>query len=260
MWPFRRKTLLDADAAQWHLDNFAWLARSFPGRARPAGGRPIVPGDGCFVTDGETGHALAERLFEQVQRYGGFAGSGIVLVADDGLPPDGAGPFPIVHGKHAVGTYSWGGRIGTVADNRPRISYASKLLADPQSFIATMAHELAHHLLRAPTAEPPPIDEDEDEHLTDLAAVYLGFGVFLANSAFTMRTLPDGWSYSRQGYLPEQDLVFTTAIHLAVTRSDPAPAKRYLKPHLALMLQTAMDDLKPRSREIAAMRASDPMA
>jgi hypothetical protein len=60
----------------------------------------------------------------------------------------------------------------------------------PDRLIATFAHELAY--LFATTVEEPPCEADEIEFLTDLAAVYLGFGVFLANARFEFEVLQDG--------------------------------------------------------------------
>ena len=59
------------------------------------------------------------------------------------------------------------------------ISYVPALLKRPDHLIATLAHELAHYLL-ATARDSPPCEKEEREFLTDLAAVYLGFGVFLS--------------------------------------------------------------------------------
>ncbi|CAM5763968.1 hypothetical protein LMIY3S_00989 [Labrys miyagiensis] len=253
MWPFRRKPLLDSDTARWHLDNFAWLVRNHGQHSRFADAQLVLPSKDFFETDDQKGHAMALRLFGQVKAYCGLGESDIALVQTDS-PPSQAGGLVINHGKHAAGTYSWGwGR-----QEAPQISYGAKLLDNPQSFIATMAHELAHHLLAKSAAETPPVDADEDEHLTDITAVYLGFGVFLANSAFNMQTHADGWSYSRQGYLPESDLVFALAIFLKVKQISPGPAFAYLKADLGAMLRRALRDLDAHASEIAAMRLSDP--
>ena len=66
--------------------------------------------------------------------------------------------------KYALGTFG-------IAGNRIQITYATAQLQRPDRLIATFAHELAHYLLLATTAEPPPCDDDETEFLTDLAAV-----------------------------------------------------------------------------------------
>ncbi len=128
------------------------------------------------------------------------------------------------------------------------VRYLPALVRQPTVLIGTFAHELGHHLLRSGTATPPPIEgEDEEEFLTDLAAIYLGFGVFLANQAFSFEQHGDafsqGWRSARRGYLPERDLVFGIAIFHAVKDLDPGAAMNSLKPHLASQLKHAMRDL-----------------
>ncbi len=71
--------------------------------------------------------------------------------------------------------------------------------------VATFAHELAHFLL-ATSPEPLPVPDEEVEFLTDLTAVFLGFGLFLCNTRFRYEQFSDGvsagWSMKRQGYCP----------------------------------------------------------
>src|SRR3712207_1292867 len=69
-------------------------------------------------------------------------------------------------------------------DGAPRvvISYNPSLADDPTAMIATLAHELGHYLMSTAGSAPPGGWELHELH-TDLAAVYLGFGIFLANSA-----------------------------------------------------------------------------
>lgn len=101
--------------------------------------------------------------------------------------------------------------------------------------------------------EPPPCADDERECLTDLTAVYLGFGVFLANTRFTFETMQSGslqgWRWSRSGYLPETDLIFALALFLEAKALDATEALACLKPHLAKMLRKTMQD---RAREMTA--------
>ena len=256
MWPFKRKPMLDPETAEWHLDNFEWLLESFAGRRRFLETKLVLPAPGFFKNDGEQGHARAQRLFEQVKAFCGISAY-IELVADGSVPQQHGMPTiaEIHHGKHAAGLYSQGQGWGW---NTARIHYASHLLADTQALIAVFAHELAHYLLDEGTPTPPPIEDDETEFLTDLTAVYLGFGVFLANSVFSFQQFNDGaasgWRSSRLGYLPERDLVFATAIYLAVREEDPASAVECLKPHLGKLLKEALRDLASYADRIAAMR------
>jgi hypothetical protein len=244
MWPFTRKLVVDDETAAWHVDNFAWLVRQFDGAAGLAKSKLVLPTTGYFVAEGEKGHAFALRIFAQIKAYCGMADWEVDLVADDNpLAEDTSlAVAMIAPQKHALGTFG-------VAGNRIAISYVPALLKRPDHLIATLAHELAHYLL-ATTREPPPCEQDEKEFLTDLAAVYLGFGVFLANARFRFEALESGtmhgWQMGRSGYLPEADLTFALALFLQAKSLSPDPALACLKPHLATMLRRALRELTDR--------------
>jgi hypothetical protein len=145
----------------------------------------------------------------------------------------------VVPQKHAAGTFGIDG-------NRVQITYTTAQLQRPDRLIATFTHELAHYLLATAT-RPPPCDDDEIEFLTDLAAVYLGFGVFLANTRFEFEAIDDGpmqgWRWQNAGYLPEADLIFALALFLRAKDLDERHACEALKPHLSKMLQRTISEL-----------------
>jgi len=242
MWPLKRKPIVEADTAEWHGENFAWLAASFGGNGALAAATLVLPKPGFFPSQGETGHEKALRIFERVKQYCGMANWPVELVPDHNpaaIESSPTSPLAPVHGKHAQGTFS-------IAAGAVQISYAPSLLAHPERLIATFAHELAHYLLATARTSPPCAD-DELEFLTDLAAVYLGFGVFMANSVLDFQPLQDGlwqgWRMGRSGYLPERDLVFATALFIAVKNLDPTSAYQCLKPHLSKLLKRGLRDL-----------------
>jgi hypothetical protein len=84
-----------------------------------------------------------------------------------------------------------------------QIAIELSLLSDPLALVATMAHELGHVLLLG-KGRISPKDEDH-EPLTDLLTVFLGLGVFTANSVIRednwIAGHVSGWSMKRQGYL-----------------------------------------------------------
>lgn len=261
MWPFKRKPIVDADTSAWHAENFAWLVATFGKNGVFTESTLILPRPGFFPSDGETGHARAERIFAQVKDYCGMRDWPVELVADaDPAAAHAAAPtlsvlnVTPVEAKQVQGTFS-------VADNAVRITYAATLIEQPARLIATFAHELAHYLLAATDAKPP-CAEDEHELLTDLMAVFLGFGVFMANAAVDFEVVHDslvqGWRMGRTGYLPEPDLVYTTALFIAAKDLDPAPALDCLKPHLAKQLKQTLRDLTDDKHHIARIRASVP--
>lgn len=233
MLPFRRRPIVDAETASWHLENFAWLVEEF-GPSRFANTQLILPKPGYFKTEGDRGHDFAVRIFDQVKAYCGMGKWEADLVVDDNPL---AIRLEISHAmvasqKHALGTFG-------VAGNRVQISYVPELLQRPEQLIATFAHELAHYLLAMARSETRCAD-DEKEFLTDLTAVYLGFGVFLANARFNFEGLANGWRMGSSGYLPEADLIFALSIFIGMKQIDPSMALRCLKPHLAAMLRRSI--------------------
>src|SRR5690606_24171520 len=99
--------------------------------------------------------------------------------------------------KNKLGTYSEKGR------NKYSIGIEVSLLKDPTSLIATIAHELSHLTLLGEGRL-----QENDEELTDLNTIALGFGTFTANSIFRFQqfqgTSHQGWQTQRSGYIPEQ--------------------------------------------------------
>lgn len=131
-------------------------------------------------------------------------------------------------------------------NNEIVITYNPSLLGNPAQLVATYAHELAHYLT-ACTSEEPPGGWDNWEFVTDIAATFLGFGVFMANSAFNFQQYADidsqGWQYNRNGYLSEAEHIFALAIFLELQGTPIEPALPHLKPNLKKLLKQAVKQL-----------------
>lgn len=253
MWPFKRKPFLDPETADWHIENFEWLVKCFASSKSLTHAQLVLPKPGYFPNDGETGHPLAERIFDQVKAYAQIDWP-VRLVQRPANRKPSRSMFEVTQGRSILGTFQ------ASLDNIPEISYAANLLEDPISLVATLAHEVGHLIVHSAPAIPI-CDTDEMEFLTDLTAVYLGFGIFLANSSFTTDAWRDdamgtqGWRTQRQGYLPEPDLVFATALFIVTKDLDPAEARACLKPRLAKSFDTCLLDLEDRREAIARIKA-----
>jgi hypothetical protein len=143
------------------------------------------------------------------------------------------------------------------------ITYDPARLPDPVAFVAAMAHELAHYLV-AEIPEPPPGGEEAHELATDLAAVFLGFGVFLVESAYSVRSYSlgrfvHGWSVSRQGYLTELQLLFALAVFTVLVDEKPRNIAGHLKTHYRTLYGEAVKQLRGDAR-IDALREIPPLA
>lgn len=107
---------------------------------------------------------------------------------------------------------------------RPQISINQDQMEDPVALVATLAHELGHVILLRPGL----VDRDDPdmEQLNDLLTVFLGIGIFTANSAFRFEQHSDntsqGWSASRLGYLSEEELGYALS-RFAFERGERKP-------------------------------------
>ncbi|WKL57768.1 hypothetical protein Q1W73_01945 [Asticcacaulis sp. ZE23SCel15] len=251
MWPFKEAPFLDHDTARWHVDNMCWLIRNLANTPSFTETKMILPTPGFFVTGDKTGHALAEAIFAQVKKYAGMEDWPVQLVSDVQIYEPNADLVQATSRQTPLGMFMHDHQ-GPV-----QISYAPQLLKTPANLIATFAHELAHYLLHS-VADTLPCAPEEIEFLTDQTACFLGFGVFMANSAFVFEQWRDagtgtqGWQGRKSGYLPERDLVFDAALYIAAKGIDPEPAMKCLKPHLAQQLKKALKDAGNYSDDLRA--------
>ncbi|MEQ8903862.1 hypothetical protein [Ekhidna sp.] len=124
---------------------------------------------------------------------------------DEGIVATQKADGPGTEDFYALGKYSEAG------PNKFEIGLERKQLKNPQSMIATLAHELSHLMLLGEGR----IDENNEE-LTDLNCIALGFGIFTSNSIFNFEQWQGsshaGWQANRQGYIPEQAAAYAMAI------------------------------------------------
>ena len=116
-----------------------------------------------------------------------------------------------------------GENIGT-AQRRMVVSVRSSILKDQFALVATIAHELGHVILLGGGLMDPRTPDHEP--MTDLLTVYLGYGIFTANSAARFSQFQDGrrqgWSMQRMGYLGEEIYGYALA-KFAAERHESRP-------------------------------------
>lgn len=119
--------------------------------------------------------------------------------------------------NHAIGTYQ-------VGDGKHRISLDTSQAPDPQTLVATIAHELGHVILIGENRLDP--DYPDHEPMTDLVTVFYGLGIFNANASFVFEQWTNsqfrGWRASGSGYLSEEMYGYALAL-FAYVRHEADP-------------------------------------
>ncbi len=235
---FKPKAPLPPHEWEWLLASLKWLELEFPkDDGQPGVGPIVLPILANFPESQLQGQDYAEALFDTVKRLADMADWPTQLIPHaSGKPRDIINPA-------LLGPQSWNDAAGTfsiVADQTgahiAQVTYNLEQLNNAESFVATMAHELSHYLIST-SKTCPPGGWDLHELTTDLTAVWMGFGIFQANSAKSFEGHAEGWQAQTRGYLGETMLVTALALCAEMAGEDSAQAAPYLKPHLAGLLK-----------------------
>jgi hypothetical protein len=243
---------IDEDELEFQLASFKWLQRQFG----EVGDRPLVlPSPEYFPSARSRRRVAARSLFEDVKKAAGMADWPCELVAGASDRPIDLGNTNLLRHEgpnSPCGTF----RVEEgLAGRFAVITYNPEMEHDQAGLVATFAHELGHYLMSTSPGDPPGGWDLHELH-TDIAAVYLGFGIFMANSARSFSQFQDGsysgWSSRSQGYLGEGALVTATAIFQRLAGRDPSSAGPYFKDYLRKDLGKAGSALSKRFPDMAA--------
>jgi len=248
---FGSRLPIDADELEFQLATFKWLIGQFGPVARPL----VVPTADFFSEAALAGRAGAPAIFEEVKALAGMADWPCELRAGEENRPIDAGNAHLFRHQGQpppCGTFEVGEGL---AGRHGIITYNPSMANDPSGLVATFAHELGHYLMATAAADPPGGWDLHELH-TDLIAVYLGFGIFMANHARSFDHFAtvggSGWQAQWRGYLSEQALVTATAIFQRLAGRDPMAAAPHLKDYLEGVLGKAVRALRKQAPDMAA--------
>lgn len=211
MLGFSAKLPISDEDRQWTDEGFRRLER-LVGRRRMLEAKVVLPTAGDFPDPYDKAALAAERLFHRVCAYMQVSGGRVQLEIFDDETEELREILPYWHGdegQRAAGIYlNHGNDSNRSEEGKPMVvAIRSTQLKDPLALVATMAHELGHVILLGGGLLNPTTTSDH-EPMTDLLTVFLGLGIFTANSAARFKQYQDerrqGWSMQRLGYIPEQ--------------------------------------------------------
>jgi hypothetical protein len=228
MLGFSPKLPISEEDRQWVDGGFKRLEKLL-GRRRMLEARVITPTAEDFPDPYDKSSEAVEKLFSRVCLYMKVERSEIEfeIFADEteelrALLPS----WSSSGGKRAAGLYMHAMEERSSEESGATkttgiVAIRSSQLKDPLSLVATIAHELGHVILLGGGLMSPKTPDHEP--MTDLLTVFLGLGIFTANSAGRFKQFQDerriGWSMQRLGYLPEEVFAYGLA-KLVVERNE----------------------------------------
>ena len=263
---FFSSRLVDPEIAEWQFEYFEILIKNFSSGPGLPDSDLILPVPEQFNPPGTQktleGRQLAEFLFSVVKQQCGFApDTQIKLIPLEETRQISLGGTAMIktEGDIACGRYF----IEMTGENtyEETITYDRALEDNPMELVATLAHELSHALHNR-SRTPIDIEPELYELFTDLTAIYLGYGIFLANSRFEYTQFQDGeiqgWQTRGAGYLSEADMMFATGLFMRIKNISPKTAMQFLKPKLQKMLIKAFKQLRQHETEIEFLQNMNP--
>ncbi len=222
------KTFLDPARRQWQFATYAWLLRACGGYRKFLDTELVLPVAEHFPDAGMKGHAAAAALFRRVRDHAGMADWPCMV---EPLPASGEADAHRTTGE------------------RIRVIHYRAAERDPAMLVAHFGHELARFLVET-IEEPPPGGAMLHEPAVDLAAVFMGFGVFMANSAAQRAS----WE------LNEGELVHALALFCHLRKVPEGAVEPHLNAHVRKYLRLALGDLAQFGDEFRKLRATLPGA
>jgi hypothetical protein len=214
---FRPTCPCDPAAKRWVEDRLRWMSQQFGLHILLE--RPIILPIEQFFPDPYDGSPKAvRRMFRRVCDYMEVDPDTVeVKLFTDRR----SGSMSAIDSSQGFAAGTW--QRGDDLWKKGIIRIERSTLQRPADLIGTMAHELAHQrLLGEDRADP---DAFDNELLTDLTAIYHGFGIFLANNPKKSTGALSCWPGTRlfrPEYLSEPMLGYAMA-HVAWFRDEDRP-------------------------------------
>ena len=243
---FNKKPLLNPATTEWLFETFAWAIENFGTYTFYQDTILVTPTHKHFPLKIEQLHEyeIALKTLEMVKKYAMIQNWPCELVVQE---PD----VELQLAETLIIESPTAGTAGTFSHSEGKyvITYNPKILKNSENMVATFAHELAHYL--SYNSPLPPLGREYLEHATDLLAVYMGFGVFLANTAFSFQqynnVYSQGWTVCNQGYLSQYELTYALAIFCTLKNISNPEVEKHLKKSLCSFYKKAVKEISDKS-------------
>jgi hypothetical protein len=246
--------LPDEERRTWLLDGLARLIQ-LRGYEQLVLAPLLIPSNDYFPDAWESSPNGVQTLLRRLLVYAGLEGLRVKLHVYREANAEVFDTHGV--GQRGAGAAAW---FAGIEDDICTFGVDARELRDVESLIGTLCHEVAHayrerHGLSVVTRET-------EELLTDLTAVYLGFGVFLLNSSFSFKTggyseTGDRLLYEKnvRGYLSPAELAVLLGAQLSVRGASNSQRRAILSELSANQQKLVRDALAIFTPDVEDLRA-----
>ncbi|ROS05472.1 hypothetical protein EDC56_1002 [Sinobacterium caligoides] len=248
----KTQPLLAEQSAEWIFSTFDWALKNFDSREFFTRSRLVQPTNEFFAGRVSSVHEKAENIFQHTLRYSGLQHWPVQLQAPELFQNTPAQSLNLLQ----VQRDSVSAALPALHSDIPLyVSYNPQQTLKAEDMSSNYAHLLAQHLV-AQSGQLPPGGKDYFLEATEVLAVFMGFGVMFANSAYTFRG-GCGSCYNaaanRQATLSENEVVFSLALYCQLKEIPASEATRHLKKHLRRSYKQALKQIAGLDERFAAL-------
>jgi hypothetical protein len=254
---FSKKPVLDEGSANWMFEAYAWALRNF--------GSDFFRDDTILVTPTprhfpDKAQPVEEVVANSLKRVIGYAGMQNWPLQPLPLEACGGGDInPLVPLQIANAPRGNEALVTTDSPYGIPVPFEPRQARTPALLIAVFAYGLAQQLARA-AREPSPGGEELGPLAAELLAVFMGFGLFMANCALEVGRGCSGCAtgVQRLGYLTEDEFTYALGIFCVLKDIPEQAALPHLKKTLHSTFRRAVKELgDARAEDMARLRSID---
>ena len=253
---FKPAPLIEETSAQWMFDTFSWALRNFDAKVFFNESILVTPSNDHFPGRETSAEGMANLIFEKVKSYAGMPHWPCRLVNESTTD---ISEIPQIQLRLEGPIRGATAEASASVDDTQKlvIVYQQESLQDPEVLIANFAHTLAHYL-GTTAKEAPPGGEENWPHVTELLAVFMGFGVMMADSANTTKIRScsscSGPAIERENFLSQYDITYALAIFCCLKEIPTGQVVKQLKSSLRPFYKKAIKDVMGKKSQILSLR------
>ncbi len=254
---FKTPDAIDAGTADNIFEYFHWLIDNFYATTFINYTQLVLPNSAFFPDKTNNEFDMANTLCNRILEYSGLTHWPFKMVPPDQFHLE---QPPLLALDCSTRPYTFDAETEKeISDNSAEqllLSYSSAMMKKPMDLVASMSNLVAQHYLLQSQQTPPAGPESFNE-TAEIISIFMGFGVMVANSAYTFRgscaSCYDARA-NRSAALSENEAVFSLALFTLLKEIPASRATAELKPYLRGTFKKSIKQIKANDTACQSLR------
>ncbi|MFT7559484.1 MAG: hypothetical protein ACI93R_001395 [Flavobacteriales bacterium] len=235
---FRKPKVVDQNTADEIFACFDWMIECFDANTFLNNTALVLPNNVFFPDRANNESDMAKLISQRVIEYSGLRHWPFTIVPPEEFNPITPPQLQLDHRSRAIPE-----KTDQVIETLPLVlSYSRSMMKQPMDLVTNMSKNIAQHYLNQ-SGQAPPSGENNFNATSEMLSIFMGFGVLLANSAYTFRgscaRCVDPRAI-RSAALHENEAIFSLALFCTLKNTSTKSVTPSLKPYLRTAFTKAL--------------------